>query len=390
AVLGQAPAQRRGGGCELEGRRIGGLHPAHDGRDQLLEHPAAQPPTHHLGHGGPVAGAERGRQEALDARAQRPDGAQHRADVRCEGMPGDPEHARAGGGVDTGVGDHAAAQALARGDDPLLQAQLGDQRVDGPGAGRLRLGTGVQREGPGLRQGGLGDRAAHGPRRLQQHHPAPCALVAACGEQSGQAAADHEDPGAHAGRTPCAGETASWRKATRSVRTCGSAVGGTPWPRLTTWPLAAAPASSTAVASAKRARSEVNSTAGSMLPWIGVPSGSTARAWSSRSRWSTPIAVAPAACICGSRWEAPTPKCRRGTCRSATWPRAAAEWDRTWATYCSALSAPTQESNSWTAEAPASTWARRKRPDSSATQAARRAQASGSVRISARVRRWSR
>src|SRR5699024_12275232 len=89
---------------------------------------------------------------------------------------------------------------------------------------------------PGLRQGGLGDRAAHGPGRLRQDRPLPCALVAAGGEQAGQAAADHEDPGAHAGRTPCAGLTVSWREATRSVRTCGSAVGGTPWPRLTTWP----------------------------------------------------------------------------------------------------------------------------------------------------------
>src|SRR5699024_11434108 len=104
-----------------------------------------------------------------------------------------------------------------------------------------------------------GDRPADGDAGLEQHHAVPGPLMPASGEQPGQAAADDEDARAHAEAPPCA-----WRKLTRSVSTCGSAVGGTPWPRFTTWPLAAAPAASTSRASAKRACSEVNSTAGSM------------------------------------------------------------------------------------------------------------------------------
>src|SRR5690606_203689 len=304
---------------------------------------------------------------------------------------GHPEQGAGRGAVHPGGGDDPAAEPLARGDDPICEPELRDQRVDRAGGGRVRLRARVQGEVAGAREGELRDRAAEAVLGLEQHHAVPRALVASGGEQPREAAADDEDPGAHASGASAARATRwEWRKATRSVRTCGSVSGGTPWPRFTTCPAAAAPASSTPRASAKRASSEVNRTAGSMLPCTGVPAGRTSSARSRRRRWSTPIAVAPAPSIGSSRCAAPTPKWIRGTGRSETWASAAAEWACTCSRYCSCPSAPTQESNSCTAEAPARTWARRKRPDSSATQVARRSHRSGRERISARVRRWSR
>ena len=202
-VLGQPPAQLRGRGGELEGRRIGGVDSADHRCDQAFEHLLAQAAAHHVGDGRPGTGTEGGGQEPFEGRAQRPRGAQHRPHICGERARGDPQQAPTGCAVRPGLGDHPAAQALARSDDLLGQAQLGDQGVDSPGPRRVGLRTGVQREVPGVREGGLRDRAADGARGLEQHHPVSGAQMPTRGEQPGQAAADDEDAAGHARCAPC-------------------------------------------------------------------------------------------------------------------------------------------------------------------------------------------
>ena len=213
-MLGEARAQLRGGGGELEGRGIGRVHPADHGCHEALEHRGAEPGAHHLGDGRPGTGSDGRGQEALEARAQGAAQAQHRPDVGRQGPPRDAEQRAARRPVHPGSGDHAAAQALARADDLLGQAQLGDQGIHGTGADRVRLGACVQDELRGRIRAGaavvrvtrdpdVGDRAAHRIAGLQEHHPVPRALVAAGCEQARESAADDEGALAHAWCVPC-------------------------------------------------------------------------------------------------------------------------------------------------------------------------------------------
>src|SRR5699024_8130415 len=90
------------------------------------------------------------------------------------------------------------------------------------------------------------------------------------GHEAGHSAADDGEIDAlGGGHWSCA-------QATRRVRTSGSVVGGTPWPRLSTWAGAAWPAASTVSVCSCRAGQPALSSAGSILPCRGTPGSAAA------------------------------------------------------------------------------------------------------------------
>ena len=94
-----------------------------------------------------------------------------------------------------GVGDHAAAQLLTRGDDLPTQPELLEQGVDRAGRRRVGLGADVQLQARDLVRG---DRPADGGLLLEHHHLVPGPLPPSGRQQAREPAADDHGALPHA------------------------------------------------------------------------------------------------------------------------------------------------------------------------------------------------
>lgn len=145
------------------------------------------------------------------------------------------------------------------------------------------------------------------------------------------------------------------------------------------------PLSSTRRTSASIVATSVSRTVGSRLPCSGIRARMCWSTSVSSTRKSTPSTSQPTSAICGAKWLAPTPKWIPGTPTSAMAAKTSAVCGATCCAYRRAGSAPTQESNSWIALAPASTCVRRKAAASSPRRSRRAPNRAGSRSIMAFV-----
>ena len=265
---------------DVEDLGIGRVDAADNRRHETLEDPPAHPGTDQRGDARVLgAGADRGGQHGVEGGPERAQESERAADFGIPGVGGDAEHPGAGQFPRT-VGELDPGAARIRRDDLAGKAQLGGEVRHGGRARGKGLGAAVQGQ------------AGHD---VAAHAAAPvagglqdCGAGAGQGEfagseQAGDPAADHDGGAGAAGagrrrysrRRPglrprrYSGEM-EWMSSTTRVSTAGSVSGGTPWPRFSTWPGAAAPAAITARTWASRTSQGAESSAGSMLPCSGT------------------------------------------------------------------------------------------------------------------------
>src|SRR5829696_237877 len=206
--------------------------------------------------------------------------------------------------------DQELRLGIARLDQLITQAERLDQCKALRTAGQQRLGPDIE---PYPVEDSRIDLAAPPAAGLQNGHLQSGSGQGPSSHEPRNSATDHRDACAHA-TIPSA--LAARRSSTASActistiraSTSGSASGGTPWPRLKTWPGAAAPDLMISRTRSASTDQGAPSSAGSRLPWTAYRSPIRWLASANGTRQSTPTTSAPASAIEPSSSPVPTPK----------------------------------------------------------------------------------